>query len=98
MPHIDHENSTATIPCSSVGRTTSISGSPMTSDDRIERLEKALAKATEKIAVLEFQLVHYDVVERMAFMSYARTHPDANRDLVRISHIINQRKDKPSSP
>ena len=69
----------------------------MTSDDRIERLEKALAKATEKIAVLEFQLVHYDVVERMAF-NYARTHPDANRDLVRISHVINQRKDKPSSP
>ena len=70
----------------------------MTSDERIERLEKALAKAVEKIAILEFQLVHYDVVERMAFMSYARTHPDANRDLVRISHIINQRKDKPSSP
>ena len=47
----------------------------MTPDERIERLEKALATAVGKIAVLEYQLVHYNVVERMAFMSYARTHP-----------------------
>jgi hypothetical protein len=70
----------------------------MTSDERIDRLEQALAKAVEKIAILEYQLVHYDVVERMAFMSYARTHPDANRDLVRISRIINPRRDRPLSP
>jgi hypothetical protein len=70
----------------------------MTPEERIDRLEKALATAVEKIAVIEYQLVHYDVVERMAFMSYARTHPDANRDLVKISQIINPRKENPSSP
>jgi acetolactate synthase small subunit len=61
----------------------------MTPDERIDQLEKRLATAVERIAVLEYQLVQYDMVERMAFMSYSRTHPEARRDIVRIDDIIN---------
>jgi hypothetical protein len=65
----------------------------MTPDERIDRLEKALATAVEKIAVIEYQIAQYDMVERMAFMSYARTHPEARDDFVRIADIINPLKD-----
>jgi hypothetical protein len=65
----------------------------MTPDERIDWLEKKLATAVEEIANLKYQLVRYDMVERMAFMSYARTHPEARDDFVRIADIINPLKD-----
>ena len=39
------------------------------------------------------------MVERMAFMSYVRTHPEARGDFVRIADIINPIKDtQPDTP
>lgn len=65
----------------------------MTPDERIDRLEKKLATAIKEIADLKDQLVRYDMVEWMAFMSYARTHPKARDDFVSIADIINPIKE-----
>jgi hypothetical protein len=66
----------------------------MTPDERIDRLEKKLATTVEEIATLKDQLVRYDMVEWIAFMSFARTHPKARDDFVSIADIINPVKDK----
>jgi hypothetical protein len=68
----------------------------MTPDERIDRLEKKLATAVEEIAVLKYQLVNYEMVERMAFMSYFRTHPEGRADFRRIDEIIDPIGEKQS--
>ncbi len=73
---------------------TSTPGNHMTPEERIDQLEKILETAVGKIAVLEYQLEQYDMVERMAFMSFVRTHPQATSDFVKIADIINPLKDK----
>jgi hypothetical protein len=70
----------------------------MTPDERIDQLEKKLVTALEEIAFLKDRLVRYDMVERMAFMSYARTHPTACDDFVSIADIINPIKDRADKP
>lgn len=66
----------------------------MTPDERIDRLEKKLAAAVQEIANLRYQLVNYEMVERMAFMSYFRTHPEGRAAFGEIDDILSPIKEK----